>query len=241
MAGHRSADPALKYPRRMRPLNADRAWRAFTAPNDKLFPQRRFGVMVSGGPAMAVVELIHTLATDYQIGNSDRGFNLSVGALLRIPIDGGASFQPEMQFSHLRTINGTQFRNTPTDKSIFSFNSVRMPLMIRYNNIGSASDWMLYLEAGPEFSLNFGGYTWNRIDVDPADGRFVVGERTLTRYSVPATGVVAGAGIERYIDSRQAAWFGVRYSVSTNALYAGEHKYFLHRIEAVAAFSIFNF
>lgn len=239
---YRSSDSHLKYPKRARKSTLDRYHDAFADRNDKLFPQRRFGFTVSGGPGIVKTGDIFTIAHDFQVPSPDMGSTFSAGAFVRLPIEGTVSFQPEVMFSHTSATGEMAYRDLEFDKIRFSMSSVRIPLLFRFTPVRSTSNWMPYLELGPEIDLNFGTYKFDTIEVDPTNGSLVVGDQAAIDLSRMVTGFAAGAGVEYYMNSRQAAWLGVRYSHVSN-LFTGPHSlyYLTHRIEIVAAFSLFNF
>lgn len=242
VTGYRSSDPDLKYPGKLRRPALDRYYDAFADRNDKLFPQRRFGVTIGGGPVMPkMLQHIPTIASDYRITSPDMGFSFSAGVFARIPIDGALSFQPELLYSYISTSADFKYRDFDFDKARFSMSSVRVPLLLRMNILRGESNWSFYAEAGPEADMNFGSYRYNSLDLDPSNGRFIAGPRKKTDLSPIACGFAAGLGIEHYINARQAAWLGVRFSRVSNRWFTHRNRYAINHIELVAAFSLFNF
>ncbi len=245
--GYRSPDPALKYPGRVRHFYTGRYYSAFADSNDKLIPQRRFGVMMGGGVSMPMLRrVINTIAGDI-VPETNVGVAFSAGALLRFPIEGGPlSFQPEIGFSHSSATFGVENRLISFGKNgKISFNSLNAALLFRYNGIRSSSKWMPYVELGPMFAYGSGNYNYNKVgyEVDLTNGavEFFEGERVKFDLSSYYLGFAVGAGAEYYINARQSAWFGVRYSRLSNWIFFKPPRCNIHRIELTAAFSLFNF
>jgi hypothetical protein len=241
--GYRSTDAHLKYPRNVN--SAERYYRAFAERNDKLFPQRRFGIMVGGGVNIPYYHTPHFSKVTLRPGRS-----LSAGVFLSIPIEGEISIQPELLYSvdsgSTREEGRVVYSYLGTENFIIDYvkdaqlftKSVKLPLMFRYTHIGSKSNLIPYFEAGPVVRYYFGKLLSNTSET--INGNPSVGERKwqISSYSY---GFGVGAGMEYYINSRQAAWLGVRGSFYHNIHKRGSIIYSSAVMELVAAFSLFNF
>jgi hypothetical protein len=129
------------------------------------------------------------------------------------------------------------------EKSELSLNSLILPLFFRYNNIGSGSNRMFYIEAGPIVGYYFGEYRYDYSIIYIYKGETNLVKRSKIKMRDLCTGYGLGAGMEFYMNSRQAAWLGVRYRNVSNGLMDKEDSfpYVMHTVELVAAFSLFNF
>lgn len=164
----------VALPKRLPHGTVDYYYKAYSAGSYKAFQKIRFGLTGS-----FVGFIPFTGIYEY-----DTGF--SVGAFLRVPIEGGFSVQPELIY----------VRNIYKAKSwTFKINGMRVPLMLKYDWTQSRSNWVPYLELGPLLRYDF------ERDYVPKQFGF---------------GFALGAGVEYYISGKYPVWLGTRLIVDSN-------------------------
>lgn len=216
------------YPNRLRVGMMRRYYNAFVNCNEKMFPKNLFGVTVSAGAGKPNfydprVALYHFTQLDFRYS-----FSFSVGVFARFPFEEVLSFQPEVRYFR-QTTWGVRMRSWSEADTYVNFetNTIRVPLLFRFTNTYSRKSLMPYVELGPMIDINF-GKAW--FSGDPLSNRPIP---TFT------PGVAAGIGAEYYINSRHAAYLGVRFNYITNL--DRDRKYNLRTFEFVAGFSLFGY
>ncbi|MDR2890609.1 MAG: PorT family protein [Alistipes sp.] len=223
---------SIALPRRLRPSMIGRYYNGLVNGNEKMFPKNLFGVTVSAGAGSPIMNDTRTGgSTGRHVYNY--GLSFSVGVFARFPFEEVLSFQPEVRYSR-QVNNGSNIVGIGPDPygrgTEFKNNSIRVPLMFRFTNTYSRKNIMPYAELGPVMDINFGDYVaWNA----PEEHYINPSVETFT------PGVAVGIGAEYYINSRQAAYLGLRMNYMFNT--SRSHSYALRTFELVAGFSLFNY
>lgn len=224
-------DQRVKYPSRLKKGVIKRYYNAFAYCNEKVFPKTRLGVTASVGFGKPVINDYRTGMSDPVILVGDRGYyyrynvSFSAGAFFRLPIEEVVSLQTEVLYFHQSTGLLTSKSTLPFECEI---NTIRLPVLFRFNDNYSRKNLMAYAELGPCFDFNFGYYNVYYRGT---------GQSGKTDLPLFALGVVVGGGAEYYISRSRAAYLGVRFSLARN--FNGSYKYNHRAFELVAGFSLF--